>query len=60
MRKSVLSNPHTTFGFKMRLLVHMNGNGDANGTYIPVFIQLIKGEYDNCMELLLINLYLSF
>ena len=48
--KSICSNPHIICGFKMRLMVYLNGNGTAKRTHMSVFFQLMKGEFDHCME----------
>ena len=34
-------------GYKLCLAVHVNGQGDANGKAISVFIHLMRGEYDD-------------
>ena len=33
-------------GYKMRLEVHPNGNGDGKGTHLSIFARLLKGEND--------------
>ena len=48
--KSICSNPHIICGFKMRLMVYLNGNGTAKRTHMSVFFQLMKGEFDDCLE----------
>ena len=34
----------------MGLSVDLNGQRDAKGTHMSVYFQLMKGEYDDCME----------
>ena len=34
----------------MRLMVYLNGDVAVRGTHISVFFQLMKGEFDDCME----------
>ena len=36
-------------GYKMRLKVYANGFGDGAGTHVTVFIQIIRGEYDDTL-----------
>ena len=36
-------------GYKMRLKVYANGNGDGAGTHVSVFVQIIQGEYDDTL-----------
>lgn len=36
-------------GYKMRLLVCANGDGIGAGTHVSVFVQIIKGEYDDVL-----------
>ena len=38
------------YGYKMRLIVFINGCGKATGNHLSLFFQLIKGEYDNLLE----------
>ena len=33
-------------GYKMRIEVHPNGNGDGKGTHLSIFARLLKGEND--------------
>jgi len=37
-------------GYKMRLRVDANGNGDAKGTHVSVFVCLMRGEYDDHLK----------
>lgn len=48
--KPIHSNPHMICGFKMRLKVYLNGCSELKGTYMSVYFQLMKGEFDDCME----------
>ena len=47
---SIISNSHVICGFKMRLIIYLNGSGDGYGTYMSVYFQLMKGEFDDCLE----------
>lgn len=44
------SNPHIICSFKMRLRMGLNGERDGKGNYMSVFFQLMKGEFDDCIE----------
>ncbi|CAF1260600.1 unnamed protein product [Rotaria sordida] len=33
-------------GYKMRVCLFLNGDGDAQGTHMSIYIVLLKGEYD--------------
>ena len=46
----IYSNPSVICGFKMRLMVFLNGCAEAEGSHLSVFFQLMKGKYDDCME----------
>ena len=48
--KFLFSDPHMIQGFKMRLKIKLNGNGDYTGTHLSVFLQLMKGELDNFLK----------
>lgn len=48
--KPIYSNPRMICGFKMRLKVYLNGCSKLKGTYMSVYFQLMKGEFDDCME----------
>ena len=48
--QGIYSNSHMICGFKMRLIVYLNGCGKQTGTHMSVFFQLMKGEFDDCME----------
>ena len=37
-------------GYKFRLRVDPNGNGDGKGTHVSVFINIMPGEYDDTLE----------
>ena len=37
------------FGYKMRLRVYLNGDGEGSGTHFSYFLQLMKGEYDGLL-----------
>ena len=37
-------------GYKLRLYVFANGYGDAKGTHITIFINLMRGENDNHLQ----------
>ena len=47
--QSICSDPHLICGFKMRSKVFLNGNGIGKGTHMSVFLQLMKGKFDDCM-----------
>ena len=49
-REGLNSHPHMIQGFKMRLLVYLNGPRSSTGTHLSVFFQLMKGELDDCLE----------
>ena len=34
-------------GYKMRVLVVANGHGEAKGTHMSVFVELLQGQYDS-------------
>ena len=34
----------------MRLRIYLNGSGDAKGTHMSIFFQLMKGELDDILE----------
>ena len=34
----------------MRLRIDLNGNSDAKGTHMSIFLQLMKGEFDDIIE----------
>ena len=36
-------------GYKMRLIVDANGDGDAAGTHVSTYVQIIRGEYDDML-----------
>ena len=36
-------------GYKMHLQVDANGDGSGAGTHVSVFVQIIKGEYDDTL-----------
>ena len=36
-------------GYKMRLVIYANGYGDGEGTHVSVFVQIVKGEYDDIL-----------
>ena len=36
-------------GYKMHLQVYANGCGDGAGTHVSVYVQIIKGEYDDTL-----------
>ena len=36
-------------GYKMRLKVYANGNGDGAGTHVSVYVRIIPGEYDDTL-----------
>ena len=44
-----LSKPFYTApqGYKLNLSVYANGNGNAAGQYISVFLQILPGEFDD-------------
>ena len=50
VKQPIYSNPHMIYGFKMRLMVYLNGCSKQKGTHMSVFFQLMKGELDDCME----------
>ncbi|CAF4871545.1 unnamed protein product [Rotaria sp. Silwood1] len=37
-------------GYKMRLRLYLNGNGDARHTYMSLFFVLMRGEYDAILK----------
>ena len=41
------THPH---GYKMCLNVDANGNGDGNGSHVSVFVNMMKGEYDDSLK----------
>ena len=46
----IYSYPHIICGFKIRLMVYLNGCGKQKGTHMSVFFQQMKGEFDDCMK----------
>ena len=38
-------------GYKLRLEVYLNGQGDGTGTHVSFFIRLLKGEHDRSLWL---------
>ena len=44
------SNPHEIYYFKMRLLIDLNGSRKRKGTFMSVYFQLMKGDYDDFIE----------
>lgn len=47
---SLYSDPHIISGYKMRLQVSLNGQGDGEGTHMSVFFQLMKGKLDDYLK----------
>ena len=50
VEQPIYSNSHRICGFRMKLVVYLNGCSKQKGTHTPVFFQLMKGEFDHCME----------
>ena len=49
--KAWYSSPfYNHHGYKFRLEVCPNGNGEGSGSHLSVFAQLMRGEYDNELE----------
>ena len=48
--RNLYSDPHIIQGFKMRLEIYLNGSKDSKGTHLSVYWQLMKGEFDDCLE----------
>ena len=48
--QSIYSNPRIICGYKMRLRIYLNGDVTVKGTHMSVYFQLMKGEFDDCME----------
>ena len=49
---SLYSAPFYTdrLGYKLRLCIHLNGDGSGKGRYISFFLTIMKGEYDALLE----------
>lgn len=47
---NLFSDPHMIQGFKMRLLIYLNGCGGGEGTHLSLFFQLMKGELDDILK----------
>ena len=47
-----ISSPFYTHnrGYKFRLEVHPNGNGEGSGSHLSVYARLVRGEYDDELE----------
>ena len=37
-------------GYKLRLCLYANGNGDSKGTHVSCYVNLMPGEYDDTLE----------
>jgi hypothetical protein len=48
MTKSVYSTPFYLFphGYKMRLQLYLNGDSQARGTHMSLYVLLMRGDYD--------------
>ncbi|XP_068731079.1 TNF receptor-associated factor 4-like [Montipora capricornis] len=38
------------FGYKVRMSLYPNGNGEGKNTYLSIFIHIMKGDYDSVLE----------
>ena len=48
--RNLLSDPHIICGYKMRLLVSLNGYNAGKGTHMSVYFQLLRGEFDDALK----------
>lgn len=56
-KETIYSDPLTSFGITWRLKVYPNGNGQAKGNYLSVFLEMVKGynssaKYDYKIEMI--------
>ena len=47
-----LSPPFQTsqFGYRMRLKIYLNGDGNGKGKYVSLFFVILKSDYDNVLK----------
>lgn len=38
------------YGYKLSASVFLNGNGSGEGSYLSLYIRVLRGEYDNLLE----------
>ena len=48
--KNLFSDPHIICGYKMRLIVCLNGYDIGKGTHMSVYIQLMRGVLDDVLK----------
>ena len=48
--KNLFSDPHIICGYKMRLIVYLNGYDIGKGTHMSVYIHLMRGELDDVLK----------
>ena len=48
--KEISSDPHLISYFRMRMNVYLNGHKNGSGTHMSVYLQLMKGEYDDYID----------
>ena len=48
--KPIFSEPHIINYYKMRLEVYLDGHGAGKGRYLSIYLQLLKGELDDCVS----------
>ena len=42
----IVSEPFYMHGYKLKLLLYPNGNGDGYNTHLSLYVAVMKGEYD--------------
>lgn len=47
---SIRSEPFIIFLYKLRLTIYLNGDGKGKGTHLGMFLNIMRGEYDDILE----------
>lgn len=48
--EAILSEPHIINCYKMRIEVYLNGYDTGKGTYLSIYLQLMKGDFDDFLN----------
>lgn len=48
--EAILSEPHNINCYKMRIEVYLNGYDTGKGTYLSIYLQLMKGDFDDFLN----------
>ena len=48
--EAILSEPHIINCYKMRIEVYLNGYDKGKGTYLSIYLQLMKGDFDDFLN----------